>query len=81
MGGERCGALRQWGRLAKPLDAPRKVSKCLLLLSPGVNPPSALHWRRPSWPGWGFCWRLKQTRNPEVRVLLERPRLLLFPPY
>jgi hypothetical protein len=29
VGGERCGALRQWGRLAKPLGSRLKVAKCL----------------------------------------------------
>lgn len=34
VGGELCGAHRQWGRLAKPRDSPGKVAKCRLCCSP-----------------------------------------------
>lgn len=38
VGGEPCGALRQWGSLAEPRDAPGKVAKCRLCCSPGRRP-------------------------------------------
>lgn len=38
VGGELCGAHRQWGSLAEPRDAPGKVAKCRLCCSPGRRP-------------------------------------------
>lgn len=38
VGCKRCGALRQWGRLAKLPDLPRKVAKCRPRFSPRANP-------------------------------------------
>lgn len=38
VGGELCGAHRQWGSLAESPDAPEKVAKCRLCCSPGRRP-------------------------------------------
>lgn len=77
VGGELCGAHRQWGRLAEPRDPPGKVAKCRLCFSPR---------RRPRESGLGSSGgaRRRETRSKLVSgtqdwlapsLVSHRPRL------
>lgn len=80
VGGELCGAHRQWGRLAEPRDSPGKVAKCRLCRSPV---------RCPREPALGSlrCDRRGQTQSEVVSRsqdwlaasrVAHRPRLPVF---
>lgn len=80
VGGELCGAHRQWGLLAEPRDSPRKVAKCRQCCNPV---------RCPREPALGSlrCDRRGQTQSEVVSRsqdwlaasrVAHRPRLPVF---